>query len=246
MTSAPTLDPPLLAELAGMYRRGCVFCAPHHVLHLGGTENFALTVDMAPLTEGHLVLHAREHTGCAGEVPRDQYPELLALKVAVRENMRAAYGAITFFEHGRAGSCLSEGPEHRLCHHMHLHAVPGDHDVSGVLDARFDGVELATYEEIVDLYETSGHYLYLERSDGRMSFYPVAETIERHLMRSLIARHIGRPERADWQRHAEPALLAAGLATMRSAVGRLAESLPGFRLAAEEIVGSEAGTGGGR
>jgi diadenosine tetraphosphate (Ap4A) HIT family hydrolase len=224
-------EPGLLDEIRDMYRQGCVFCAPHPVLYLGGTEHFGLTADVAPLTAGHLVLHAREHVGCAGEVDAGLVPELVALRHAVRRMLTRRFAAVTFFEHGRAGSCLSDGPEHRLCHHMHIHAIPGEHDLTSQLDPRFDRLPIDRYEDIGDLYAVSGHYLHVESADGTMAFYPVSDSIERHLLRTCVARSILRLERADWQWHSEPALLADSVAALRAEVGALPRSVSGFQMA---------------
>lgn len=198
------------------YREGCVFCAPAPAITLLSGDRFGVCFDISPLTPGHLIIHSREHHACAGEVPRADIAELDALRAQMSTLVRDRFGAATLYEHGRAGHCLSDGPDHRLCHHFHLHVVPGDLNVSDRLTPRFDRIQMATYTEIADLYEQYGDYLYLETDAGEQLYFVVNQKIERHLMRTLIAERMGCPERADWRDHADRGLLLDGMRRLRA------------------------------
>lgn len=206
----------LYSSLLNRYKTGCVFCDPEPMLTVESSKNFAVTFDVAPLTPGHLILHSREHHSCAGEVPVDQFAELNAMRDYAKSLVRAAYGTVTIYEHGRVGHCLTDGVEHRLCHHFHLHLVPGDSDVSSDLASRFTRLTPARYEEISRLYLDHGDYLYLESDAGEMSYFVVDHEIERHLLRTLISRHKGVPERADWRAATDSVSLVAGMENIRS------------------------------
>jgi diadenosine tetraphosphate (Ap4A) HIT family hydrolase len=210
------MDASRYAEILSQYRQGCVFCAPDESLILYSRENFGVVFDVSPLAPGHLIIHSHEHHGCAGEVERDTMAELDDLRREVKDLVRARFGAATLYEHGRAGHCLSDGPEHRLCHHFHLHCMPGDVDVFDRLANRFQHLELTAYGEITDTYEQYGDYLYLESDDGRMSYFVVDTPIERHLMRTLISERLGHPERADWRSYGDVELLVAGMGALRA------------------------------
>jgi hypothetical protein len=209
------MDASRYARILSQYRQGCVFCTPDEALVLQIREHFGVVFDVAPLVSGHLIIHSHEHHGCAGEVDRKHMADLDDLRREVQDLMRGRFGAVTLYEHGRAGHCLSDGPEHRLCHHFHLHCLPGDVDVSDRLDNRFERLTLAGYSEITDVYEAYGDYLYLETDDGRMSYFVVDRPIERHLMRTLISERLGHPERADWRSYGDMELLVAGMAAVR-------------------------------
>lgn len=219
-TKEPSLNPEQYDRIQSQYRHGCVFCDPDDALVLFSSDQFGVVFDPAPLVPGHLIIHSHEHHGCAGEVPREDMTELVSVREQVVELVRTTFGSATFYEHGRAGHCLSDGPEHRLCHHFHLHCLPGDLDVSDRLAPRFDVLELADYAEITDLYEQYGDYLYLETDDGRRSYYVVNTEIERHLMRTLISARIGRPERADWRAYSGLELLVEGMSALRPVAAR--------------------------
>lgn len=206
-------------SLLRAYRRGCVFCDPAPELVLDATGRFVLSFDVAPLTPGHLILHSREHHACAGEVPEEHFDELESLRERIARVVRQVFGSVTFYEHGRAGHCLSDGPEHRLCHHFHLHIVPGDTDVSGTLSARFEHLSPEELREVTKLYAEYGDYLYLETDAGKGYYFVVAEEIERHLLRTLISRALGHPERADWRQSPGPALLEEGIRRTCAAYG---------------------------
>ncbi|MFF2619043.1 hypothetical protein [Kitasatospora sp. NPDC058046] len=205
------LTPQQYAEIAEQFRRGCVFCDPDPRLIVATSKRFRVCLDAAPLVPGHLILHSDRHLGCAGEVPEAWYEELDALRRSVRAQLEERYGRVISYEHGRAGHCLSDGPEHRLCHHFHLHFVPADVDVTGDLHRRFKHIPVDDYRTIPRLYEDYGDYLYFEASDRSMGYFPVDTAIERHLMRTLIAAATGSPERADWRAYRDADLLVTGL-----------------------------------
>jgi diadenosine tetraphosphate (Ap4A) HIT family hydrolase len=220
------MNPEQYDRILTQYRRGCVFCEPDPALVLYAGPRFGVCFDVSPLVPGHLIIHSHEHHGCAGEVPRAEMAELDALRRQVTDLVRGAYGAATLYEHGRAGHCLSDGPEHRLCHHFHLHCVPGDLDVSDRLAPRFDRIDMAAYTEISDHYEQHGDYLYLEDDQGRQSYFVVNKKIERHLMRTLIAERLGHPGRADWRQHAAADMLRDGMAVLRGAADGIDAMVP--------------------
>jgi diadenosine tetraphosphate (Ap4A) HIT family hydrolase len=204
-------------RLRRQYQQGCVFCAPADELVVATAPNFGVCLDVAPLAAGHLILHSAEHHACSGEVPRELFAELKTVKQAAVSALRRRYGSVTLYEHGRAGHCLTDGPEHRLCHHFHLHCVPTEVDVSDELATRFSSVQVSDYGQLTDLYEEYGDYLYVENADGEGVYFVVDRPIERHLLRTLISRAMGCPERADWKNYPSTELLERGMADLRAA-----------------------------
>lgn len=205
------------SALLTAYQKGCVFCDVEPLLLVHRTQNFGVCLDPAPLQPGHLMLFSFEHHGCAGEVPLEHQEELDALHHAVRQWLMSEYGAITMYEHGRAGHCLSYGPEDRFCHHFHCHFVPGDHDVEDSMENRFHSVPLRSYGDIYDAYDRYGEYILYERSEGeRLFFVASSGQVEPHLMRTLIADRVGEPGRADWTSYVDSRLLEAGKSSVAS------------------------------
>lgn len=206
------LDDRVHVELITSYRRGCVFCAPDARLVLAVGEQWGVCYDVAPLTPGHLILFSTAHHSCAGAVPDEERRPLRQLADEAKAIVRERFGAASLYEHGRAGHCLADRPEHRLCHHCHVHCVPGDHDLTAELEEQFERLPVADYRQLGELYERYGDYLLLETDDGRASFFVVQEEIERHLMRTLVARRLQRPELADWRAYRGGDLLRESLA----------------------------------
>jgi diadenosine tetraphosphate (Ap4A) HIT family hydrolase len=198
------------------YQQGCVFCDPAEALVLNEGINFCVVADVAPLRAGHVILHSKGHHSCAGDVPEELLPELTAYKAAVEERMGEAFGSWVGYEHGRAGHCLSDGVEHRLCHHFHLHLLPGTSQASGTLSIRFERVPMQNYQDIRCMYAQYGDYLYVE-AGGSMDYFPVDGPITRHLLRTLIATEDGRPELADWKSFGDPQLLNEGMERLSAA-----------------------------
>ena len=210
----------LYEELRTAYTRGCVFCDPPSELVLHRGEHFGIVADVAPLRAGHVILHSLEHHSCAGDVPRQEIPELLAYRADLYERFTKEFGEFGAYEHGRAGHCLSDGFEHRLCHHFHLHVLPGPVPVTEKLAARFHRVPLPDYGDIGDAYDSYGDYLYVEDGGGSADLFPVGGAeVERHLLRTLVAEADGTPHIADWKAFAEQELFEQSLTRLRQIWG---------------------------
>jgi len=178
----------------------CIFCYPEPELLFMSTEHFNVIFDKYPLIEGHLVIHSKEHWGCAGEVPDEIFYELNQIKGYIKELLDLKYGTVSFYEHGRAGHCISYGIEKRLCHHFHLHALPLAHDISSILQERFIELKMDKFDEIKEMFDRFGEYLFFESSHEKKHFFIANGEIESHLLRTLIAQALNRPERSNWEK----------------------------------------------
>lgn len=186
----------------------CVFCSLRPELVVHENEFFGVCLDPAPIVPGHLIVYSKMHVGCAAEVEAEYIPDLAAAKMWAHQTVTSHAGPATFYEHGRAGHCLAGNPEERLCHHFHLHCLPGDYDLRNALGERFLGLELPEYEKIGDLYDLYGDYLYIHSPNAPATYFVVADKkVEAHLFRTLISEAIRRPERADWSTYQTPDLL---------------------------------------
>lgn len=183
-------------------QKGCLFCELTEHILLFSTNYFNVVLDNFPLVEGHILILSKSHFGCAGEVPEDFFDELVELKATVAQQIGRAYAAPSFYEHGRAGSCVTFGQDDRLCHHFHLHALPLPTacDITQQLQQQFfQHKAVASFAQIPHLFQRYGEYLYFENSLKQGIFYPVAQKIPSHLLRTLIAQGLGHEERADWE-----------------------------------------------
>lgn len=150
-------------------QKDCIFCKVEFRV-LFSTESFIVALDNFPLTEGHLLIFSREHYGCGGELPKINLLDLIQLKDKVSFLLRNIYGKVIFYEHGRAGHCVSFSPDERLCHHFHLHALPLSCDVSINLDEQFQRTDMPSYALIDDFFNKYGEYLFLKLIIKKQSF----------------------------------------------------------------------------
>jgi diadenosine tetraphosphate (Ap4A) HIT family hydrolase len=204
--------------LRGLYKSTCVFCTVDPRVAIWRGTEVQVCFDASPLVPGHLILSTVRHVGCAGEVPRAYFDELVAARSVVAAALTARFGAVSFYEHGRAGHCLADESDNRLCHHFHLHCVPLAVDISGELSRRFDEARLHAWPEIVDVYEEYGNYLYAAAGpDDVGRFWAADESVEPHLLRTLIAQRVGLESRADWQAADSEAVLDESLQAVPAA-----------------------------
>ncbi len=185
----------------------CVFCAPDLRLKVIETENFNVLLDPFPLVEGHFMISSKLHFGCAGEIDSELFGELKFLKNKLGAIIRKTLGTVSFYEHGRAGSCLPRdgaNQESYICHHFHIHALPSPVDVHATLAARYPTVKIGGIDSIPDLFSRKGNYIFSENASGE-ALYCGVENLEvpSHLMRTLISQAMGEPSRANWESYVD-------------------------------------------
>lgn len=178
----------------------CIFCIPPSKKILTQTEHFYITYDACALIDGHVEIHSKEHIGCAGEIDSAHYEEFILLKEWIGNLIKAQYGQVSFYEHGRAGHC-SMTVDGVICHHFHMHALPLRQDVSEEVSSFLKPIIIQHEDEIPVLYEQFDQYLYFENTKGTKFFYPVDREIPSHYLRTVIAEAIDHPERADWEHY---------------------------------------------
>lgn len=195
------LTPESYAAIRAYGQRDCVFCTPPPELVLYKGTAVSALFDVSPLVPGHLILHTNSHHGCVGEVPEHEHEELMELHDQLWQQVRSAYGTVMSFEHGRAGHCTTGPRADRLCHHAHVHVLPVDIDLDPPLRALYPRVPAARPADLATVFDEYGGYLHVRRA-GAAWAYP-AENTAPHLLRTLVATALERPERADWRTHAD-------------------------------------------
>lgn len=185
-------------------KQGCLFCSPNEGITIHETNQFRVILDPFPILQGHILISSKAHYGSAGEIPGEMHAELISLKDHLKTSLEAYSGSCIFYEHGRAGCCLSTSQTDFQCEHFHLHCLPTDISIQQNLKKRFKCVPMVHYSQIMQLFFEQGDYLYFEESDGSMFFYPTeGKSVESHLLRSLICQTLGNPERSDWHLYQE-------------------------------------------
>ena len=150
---------------------------------------------LGQFTEGYLLLIHQDHVDCFGDAANGHVDRV---KDRIRDVLVEEYGACTFYEHGRTGSCLTRG-QARICYHAHIHCVPMAENFTDRIEQDFDRVPVDEWPEIADHYEDNPHYLYLETDDGEKSFFIAEENIERQYLRKRACEALGfDEEEANW------------------------------------------------
>lgn len=193
-------------------QKECVFCNPSKELILDSSENFILMLDPFALTPGHLLLTSKSHYGCLGEIPEHLHEECSLLRLKGSELLGAYFDkAITRYEHGRAGHCISRGKSSRSCHHYHEHLIPGALSLHALLEKQFKGIAYQDEKEVVGLFNRYHEYLLVCESNGVKKFYVAkTEDVPPHLLRTLTAQALGVPQLHDWEAYASCEQMLAG------------------------------------
>jgi SAM-dependent methyltransferase len=152
-----------------------------------GDDDLYLAPDLAPLTDGHLLLVATTHRSCFGACSRRVLDRLVEEQDNVRKLIRLAYGKETvFLEHGpakprEAGSCID---------HSHLHCIPGTIHVRDAVERLVGPGQPCTLHELQRMYTTGQSYLYVEDTDRIGHAYPLQVAPAQYL-RQVVASLLG-------------------------------------------------------
>lgn len=189
---------------------GCEFCNTNNEISekvIYETDYFRIVIDRSYITEGHVMIISKSHYGCVGELPKGLLNELIECKNFASQILMEKYKtAILFYEHGRAGSCLSKEDSNGVldCNHQHFHLVPSENiNLDKLIDVNLERKEI-NLSEIGDYYEKYGAYLYFEEAGKGIFYIPHDVEIPPHYLRTLISSALGVPERADWRHSIAP------------------------------------------
>ena len=161
--------------------------ALEHVLK--ETANFRIVCDAHPLMEGHLLIIPKDHIACMGELPPPLFQEFIALHGQCAEFLRAHYGNMSAFEHGKIGQTVL---------HAHTHLLPITIDASVIVPEGTDCLSpIASIEELPLIFKHDGQYLFLQIED---QLWTVDTALgEPRFFRDRFASALGVPERGDWK-----------------------------------------------
>lgn len=175
----------------------CVFCQPNDRTVWEG-HGLAICSDPAPLAPGHLLIYTQEHHPSAADVGSELAARVDDLERVVGELVCDEYGDYIVFEHGRTGHCLRSRPGERMCHHVHVHIIPGRLDI-GSLVLLGQRTRVESWVDVVEQGSDTDGYVVVGRGKDGKSFYPVAQPLPPHYLRSVIAEASEIPEMADWE-----------------------------------------------
>jgi diadenosine tetraphosphate (Ap4A) HIT family hydrolase len=198
-------DSQLCAELSGE-TEGVAF----HALYQGDPpsrtiaecDNFALVVDIAPLSVGHTLLVPKDHYINFGTIPSKIRDELDSFREACVALISERYGIPTILEHGsssamRGSACIS---------HAHWHLIPGIESSVRIFERDgLRGKSIDSWQDLRAVAELDRPYIYYNFGSSHRVYS--ANLSKRHqYIRMVIAEVLGIAEPEwDWalSRHPE-------------------------------------------
>ncbi|WP_131736767.1 HIT family protein [Actinomadura roseirufa] len=157
------LCPPLRFRFNGMAN------LPGETSVLAADADFLLMPDVAPLTDGHLLLVTRAHHQCAGAFGKRTWGRACRWRQRVAGLYGEAYGSDAFllFEHGPAtsqggGACID---------HAHWHFLPGTPGVRAVVEGSGLPGEPADRTALRSYFLAGRSYLLIEEA-GTATVHP--------------------------------------------------------------------------
>lgn len=201
---------------------GCVFCALNP-RRLWQRQGLAICSDPAPLETGHLLIYTTDHYPSSADMDVGTATQLDQVESAVGKRIATEYGDYMLFEHGRTGHCLRSRPGERLCHHMHVHMIPGHMDLRA-LAAIGHVTEVSSWHEILALGRETDGYVVTGTASGK-AFIPVTRPLPPHYLRTVIAEANGTPHRADWEIALAGKEVEAVAAASHAVVAKLVEGI---------------------
>ena len=183
----------------GMPQGDCPFCpllegeqvnAAGHVLLkedsllvLWRSQNFAVVMDIAPITSGHCLIVPFTHVSALASLREPERRELSFVSARVREVIAEAYGtSMCCFEHGipateQSTACCVD--------HAHMHVIPCPIDVSKrIVGDGFQPIQEGYYADVGNCL-SGRRYLYYGAHGGRGAFYDAKKMPSQYLRRVL-------------------------------------------------------------
>ena len=175
----------------------CRFCnppEPERILY--ETDNFYVMVSLGPIIEGYLLIVTKEHIGACLNIPDNLFEEFLFIKKKVKRVLLNVYGACLFFEHGKIGTSLTMGEDHKHCLHAHLHCIPTNFQLNKVVGQDFASHLFETMNECYESMKGIDKYLFIE--DEVIKTYVPEFKIRKQYLRYKLALSLNHKDRWDW------------------------------------------------
>lgn len=182
-------------------RLDCRFCSPpepQRIVYRG--EHLYVMVSLGPIVEGYSLLLSKTHIPSCADIPLGLLPEFFQVKEYIRGVLTDVYGACSFYEHGKSGSCLPAGRGEQHCYHAHLHCVPTTMELLEDIAEYFTPIAASEWLVRADLRKDIGEgYFYYENPTGQAFYFAADRPIRSQFLRWVLASRLGKPERANWQ-----------------------------------------------
>lgn len=158
-------------------------------------DDFIVLPPIGEFIEGGLLLLTRQHIPSFAHLERSKLVRLAQLMAVIRSELARQYGVSPLiFEHGPApqrgkGVCCVD--------HAHFNIFPAKVRVEPELAERMS-MPIRELDDILTLRSAEFGYLFVQENDGSMRAYD-GQLVPTQLVRRIIARQIGLPERWHWK-----------------------------------------------
>ena len=192
----------VIHDLSSQIEKECRFCnPPERERILFQTENFYVMVSLGPIVEGYLLIVAKEHIGACLHIPEIFWDEFVILKNQVKGILTTTYGCCIFYEHGKVGTSLTMGKDHRHCLHCHLHCIPACVNMNELVSSDLDGIEFDDINQAYVFAVSNNIDRYLLVEDDVIKVYQPEGHLRKQYLRYKLAEAIGQTEEWDWVKH---------------------------------------------
>lgn len=195
------------------YDRGCLHCNPVDSsleYRLLETKSFRIVADVHPLTEGHVLIIPKSHLSCVGEFSSTIFNEFESLYKQFSIFLRATYGKISTFEHGKIGQTVF---------HAHMHLLPYSGSIEKIVPNVTSLYSVNDIKETQKYFHKDGQYLFVSVND--QAWMVDASLGKPRFFRDRFAAVLGTPERGDWKAmHQNKALMKKASSEIARLVGK--------------------------
>lgn len=162
-------------------------------------DGLALTSDIAPLAEGHILLHSETHLGSSALLPSAKLPLWKDRIRALLDAPPFANRNILLFEHGTDGITKVDIG---CTDHAHIHAMPVPHCNSPLTSATSAAKRLGSAAGPVITFEDLSAFAgkgYFWIADRELMLHTIApDRPERQYLRRVISEAIGKASHQTW------------------------------------------------
>lgn len=193
----------------------CRFCLPpekERIIYT--TEHFYVMVSLGPIVEGYLLIISKQHIGACLHLPLEILDEFCKLKSKIYNILTKVYGGCIFYEHGKTGSCISDGQSHKHCFHAHLHCIPVNINFNDIIGQELIGKNFSSFFSCYQHMKFVEKYLYVEDCKG-ITIYQPHEILRKQYLRYKLSEALGVNDRWDWVKEQNWPLIEQTILTLK-------------------------------
>lgn len=179
----------------------CAFCDRKNFEErlIAESKKFYVVATLGQITDGgYILIIPKGHVPCIADLHDTKLGPLLNLVDDVRQAICKEYGQKTLiFEHGKVGQSVQ---------HAHLHILPCDiadkvtKTVRETFISEMDCFPVNRFDMFLDMYESQKEPYLFWMGEDNVPYVCWNPPAPMQYLRNVIAKLLGRPERADWRK----------------------------------------------